>query len=326
MDWPVMARQLAALQQAGVDMSVLLPQVGQVARTVQQAVAANATRIRAAGTDRWADLLQRTMPQGLVRDAILASPTWPDMAATMGRLDERGVDVAGFLTTAHTQGIGVDQTIATLLTQQPAPTTPVVPAPAAPAPVPAARTAPAPVVATGPLAEPGPPVSADALCSYGPLTEGLAVPNDLDLADRATALGQLNVDPAANSRLVSLMNTHLGEREAGLLVGARSWPLHAARMATIARGPDGEPGLRDRLKALTDNPTWQQGPASELAGRLVGATLNALTAPPGTPVPDRPHVSATAARSRSTTTTTPAPGQTAPAEPATPARRQGRSR
>ncbi|WP_331732932.1 hypothetical protein OG592_42730 (plasmid) [Streptomyces avidinii] len=42
---------------------------------------ANAARTKAEGTDRWADLLKSTMSEGLVRDAILASPAWPDIAA-----------------------------------------------------------------------------------------------------------------------------------------------------------------------------------------------------------------------------------------------------
>ncbi|MGW7103260.1 hypothetical protein [Streptomyces sp. NPDC054838] len=67
-------------------------------------------------------------------------------------------------------------------------------------------------------------------------------------------------------------------------------------MADVARGPEGEQWLRDRLKAgLTDRTARQQGPPGELAG----------------------GVSATAARSRSTETPTGgAPGQAAPAEPA----------
>ncbi|MFE1788051.1 hypothetical protein ACFW7J_06575, partial [Streptomyces sp. NPDC059525] len=78
---------------------------------------ANQTRIQAAGNDRWADLLKATMPGGLVRDAILSSPAWPDMAAKMALLDRQGVDVAAFLTAAHGQGTGVDQAVAALLAQ-----------------------------------------------------------------------------------------------------------------------------------------------------------------------------------------------------------------
>ncbi|MFD3682758.1 hypothetical protein ACFWR5_39015, partial [Streptomyces sp. NPDC058613] len=82
-DWPVMARQLVGLQQAGVDLGTFLPQMGRVTAGVHQAVVANAARTKAEGTDRWADLLKATMPGGLVCDAILASPAWPDIAAAM---------------------------------------------------------------------------------------------------------------------------------------------------------------------------------------------------------------------------------------------------
>ncbi|MFE2322752.1 hypothetical protein ACFXD5_02255 [Streptomyces sp. NPDC059385] len=98
-------------------------------------------------------------------------------------------------------------------------------------------------------------------------------------------------------------------------------------MAGVARGPEGEQGLRDRLKAgLGDITAWEQGPPGELGGRMVGQVLRALTAPPGAPVPDGPRASASAARSRSTTTPTgAAPGRPAPAEPAVPAHRQAAS-
>ncbi|MBK3554877.1 hypothetical protein JHN51_34870, partial [Streptomyces sp. MBT61] len=92
-DWPLMARHLTSLQQACVDLGVFLPNLGRMASAVEQAVARNTARTRAEGTDRWADLLRRTMPEGLVRDAILASPAWPDLASQMGHLHDQGVDV-----------------------------------------------------------------------------------------------------------------------------------------------------------------------------------------------------------------------------------------
>ncbi|MFJ6513443.1 hypothetical protein ACIQMO_16945 [Streptomyces sp. NPDC091406] len=84
-DWPLMARHLASLLQAGVDLTTFLPNLGSMASGVEQAVARNTACIRAEGTDRWADLLRRTMPEGLVRDAILAprpGPTSPPRWAT----------------------------------------------------------------------------------------------------------------------------------------------------------------------------------------------------------------------------------------------------
>lgn len=65
-------------------------------------------------------------------------------------------------------------------------------------------------------------------------------------------------------------------RRTATLSGSRAWPLLAARMAGVARGPEGEHGLCGRLKAgLMDNGAWEQGPPGELAGRMVGATLRA---------------------------------------------------
>ncbi|MFD3679081.1 hypothetical protein [Streptomyces sp. NPDC058613] len=88
-DWPVMARQLVGLQQAGVDLGVFPPLMGRTTATGHQAVAANTTHMWAEGTGRWAGLLKSTMPEGLVRDAILASPARPDIAAATGHLDAR---------------------------------------------------------------------------------------------------------------------------------------------------------------------------------------------------------------------------------------------
>ncbi|MEU8502227.1 hypothetical protein AB0C86_36765 [Streptomyces lavendulae] len=58
-DWPAMAGQMGGLQEAGVDLTSILPQLSQAAKTVYQAVEANQARIQAAGTDRWAELALR---------------------------------------------------------------------------------------------------------------------------------------------------------------------------------------------------------------------------------------------------------------------------
>ncbi|MFF4424733.1 hypothetical protein ACFY04_28835 [Streptomyces sp. NPDC001549] len=79
------------------------------------------------------------MPEGLVRDAILSSPAWPDIAAAMGRLDARGIDVSRILVDAHVAGAGVDQAVAVVAAVT---TAAAAQAPAA-APAPAAATAPA---------------------------------------------------------------------------------------------------------------------------------------------------------------------------------------
>lgn len=140
-DWPVMARQLVGLQQAGVDLGTFLPQMGRMTAGVHQAVMANAARTKAEGTDRWADLLTATMPAGLVRDAILASPAWPDIAAAMGRLDDKGIDVARILLDAHAAGAGVDQAVAAVTTAAATKAPTPASAPAAKAPTPTATPA-----------------------------------------------------------------------------------------------------------------------------------------------------------------------------------------
>ncbi|MFJ9080671.1 hypothetical protein ACIRO3_36360 [Streptomyces sp. NPDC102278] len=369
-DWPVMARQLVGLQQAGVDLATFLPQMGRMTAAVHQAVVANAARTKAEGTERWADLLKATMPEGLVRDAILASPAWPDIAAAMGQLDARGIDVARILLDAHAAGAGVDQAVAAVTTaaaaKAPAPT--AAPAPAAtpapapappgavaspargsrmvgsgdpwaapaagrvPPPAPAPGTAPAPAPTPAPAAAPvreaadpwAPPASTDAKRSWGPLTEGLAVPRDLDLGDRTKALEQLGVNRLAHAAIVGVVKDVLPETQAGLLVGSRQWPLLAHRMDQI-RDQGGTGLLAAHLARLKADATWKDGPSSTTVGRLVDATLHSLTTPPSAPPApaSRVRVSPTAARSRSTTTpAAAAPGQQAPTEAAVPAHRQ----
>ncbi|OKJ18876.1 hypothetical protein AMK23_35245 [Streptomyces sp. CB02130] len=359
-DWPLMARHLASLQQAGVDLTTFLPNLGHMASAVEQAVARNTARIQTEGTDRWADLLRRTMPEGLVRDAILSSPAWPDLASKMGSLHDQGVDVARILTDAHAAGRGVDQAIAaataTAPTSPQAPPPPPSPTAPTPPPAPAVRpapvttTAPAPAVRTAPAvrptpapdskpdpwaARPVPPVSTDAKRAWGPLTEGLKIPRDLDLADRARALDQLGISTGAHRLLVSRVNEALPERDAALLVSSRLWPLLAHRMHTMTQA--GEPLTAHLARLTPDTAAWRTGPPADTAKSLLLAAHHALTTPLDAPLPTGPRVSTSAARSRSTTGphTAAAPGrQPAPAEPAAPAHhrqtapapRQGRGR
>ncbi|MFJ3728845.1 hypothetical protein ACIPYQ_40665 [Streptomyces sp. NPDC090045] len=219
---------------------------------------------------------------------------------------------------------------------------PAGPAPAAPAAAPATG-APAAMQRAGeaadpwaaPVPAPAPaPASTDAKRAWGPLTEGLTVPRDLDLGNRPRALKQLKVQPAAHSQMVAMVREVLPEREAGLLIGSRQWPLLAARMQQLGER-DGTDTVAQHLNRLTSETSWQEATGTALVGRLVDATLASLTTPPGAPAAARPRVSAAAARSRSTTTLTgAAPGRPAPAEPAVsayrrqaaPTRRQGRGR
>ncbi|MEW1926424.1 hypothetical protein [Streptomyces sp. NPDC088360] len=285
-DWPQMARQLAGLQQAGVDLGDLLPRVGEMAVGVRDAVLANRRTVEAAGTEEWATLLRQTMPAGPVREAILASPGWPEIAATMSQLQERDVDVRKVLVAAHAEGVGVDQAVARVLD--------------------AAATE---------------PVSQDALRSYGPLTEGLDIPRNLDLSDREGTLAKLAVGPATNARYVRWVGEALGSEraaEAAQVVRHRQWPFLAARMAAME--DSGAPDVAAHLGRLTADTAWAQGPREQLGERLVMATHKALTAPAGEAVGGAERrVSAAAARAQSVTVG-PTAGQAksgAPAEAAT---------
>ncbi|MER8268076.1 hypothetical protein ABT007_28210 [Streptomyces griseus] len=305
-DWPVTARRLVSLSRAGVDLTQFLPNLATMAAGVERAVATNTapTKTEGNGTDRWADhLLRTTLPDSLVRDAILASPTWPDIAATMSRLHDQGIDVTRILTDAHTAGLRIDQAIAAAIT----PTT-----------APAAAAAPAPAAAVAvPLV---PEVSADARNLWGPLTEGLNIPRDLDLGDRARALEQLGVTPPAHRTLVSQVNEALPQRDAALLVSSRQWPVLAHRMHHMAE--DGAPLAAHLARIAPGTASWRTGPPSETTARLLLAAHHALTTPLDQPLPTGPRVSTTAARSRSTTPDTATPKQPAPTEPAAPAHRR----
>ncbi|MFE4514621.1 hypothetical protein ACFRMQ_10590 [Kitasatospora sp. NPDC056783] len=244
-DWPVMARQLVALRRSGVDLEEFLPRLGDIAVSVRNAVLAGSARLTDERTREWAELLRAGMPAGPVREAILASPLWPEIAATMRELLERGVDVRRLLAAAYAEGVGVDQAVGRGSD--------------------AARRS-----AGGP--------SRDSLRSYGPLTVGLDLPRDLDLGDRRRALAQLGVSRVENDRFVRWVQEALPgrEREAALLVTSRQWPLLAARMARMQ--DDGEP-VRDHLARLTRDRGWESGPASSLVPRLVRAATEALRRP-----------------------------------------------
>jgi hypothetical protein len=260
-DWPQLAQQLMALKSAGVDLETMLPRVGEIAVTVRDQVAANAERVAREGTEEWAKALRETMPAGPVREAILSAEAWPEMAATMARLDERGVDVRAILAAANEEGIGVDRAVANVLAAAEVPTT-----------------------------------SRDAKLSYGPLTTGLDIPKDLDLGDRARALRQLAISPSENQRFARMMGEALPDREVGLLVAARQWPLVAARMADMESR--GEP-VAEHLAGLSKDTSWQEGPGSQLGRRLVQAANDALRKPVGAPAGPGSRVSTAAARSTS---------------------------
>ncbi|MFB7740379.1 hypothetical protein ACFC08_40030 [Streptomyces sp. NPDC056112] len=264
-DWPQMAQQLVALRRAGVDLGDFLPRVGGIAVTVRDAAAENAARVDREGTGEWERMLRETLPAGPVREAILSSPTWPDIAATMARLDERGVDVRQVLAAAHNEGVGVDQAVARVL-----------------------------------AADAAPAASRDAVLSYGPLTTGLDLPKDLDLSDRARALRQLAISPAENERYGRwVMEAMPGrEREATLLLSNRQWPLVAARMAQMET--EGKP-VREHLTRLMADTSWEKGPTPQLGSRLVEATNDALRRPLGEAAASRANVNTTAARAQSAT-------------------------
>ncbi|MEW2417505.1 hypothetical protein AB0953_27810 [Streptomyces sp. NPDC046866] len=283
-DWPQLAQQLMALKHAGVDLEQLLPRVGEIAVTVRDAVAANLERVAREGTGEWERMLRETLPAGPVREAILSSPAWPDIAATMAQLDECGVDVRQILTSAHDEGLGVDQAVGKVLAAGEAPTT-----------------------------------SRFVLLSYGPMTTGLDIPRDLDLSDREKALRQLAIWPQENARYMRMVREAMPgrEREADLMFAARQWPLVAARMAKMES--EGR-SVEDRLAGLMQDTSWQQGPGSQLGSRLVQATTDVLRRPPGAAMTGAgPMVSRAAARAQSSTvgpTRAQAAKQSAPAESA----------
>lgn len=300
-DWPQLAQQMMALKAAGVDLEQLLPRVGEIAVTVRDQVAANEARVAKEGTGEWERMLRETLPAGPVREAILSSPTWPDIAATMARLDERGVDVRQILASAHDEGLGVDQAVAKVLASE------------------------------------APMTSRDAMLSYGPMTTGLDLPKDLDLSDRAKALRQLSIGPLENEYFVRMVRAAMPgrDREVDLMVTAKQWPLVAARMAKM---DDASLPVKAHLAGLMRDTSWEQGPSSQLGSRLLQATNDVLRRPPGAPAEgaSRVGVNTTAARSQSTTvspTRAQASRGSAPAEPgvaahreAGPAAKQGKTR
>ncbi|MGW3253501.1 hypothetical protein ACWDCX_23445 [Streptomyces fungicidicus] len=262
-DWPQIAQQLMALKRAGVDLETMLPRVGEITVTVRDQVAANAEKVKREGTGEWAKVLRETLPAGPVREAILSSPAWPEMARTMATLGDRGVDGRAILASAHEEGVVVGQAVAKVLRAAEVPTT-----------------------------------SQDATLSYGPLTVGLDIPKDLVLRDRERALRQLSISPSENQRFGRMVREAMPgvEREADLLVSARQWPLVVARMADMES--KGQP-VAEHLARLSKDTSWQEGPRSQVGRRLIQAVNDALRKPVGTPAGPGPKVSTAAARSTS---------------------------
>ncbi|MFF5338494.1 hypothetical protein [Streptomyces sp. NPDC013181] len=263
-DWPQLAQQLIALRDAGVDLETMLPRVGEITVTVRDAVAPNAERIAREGTDPWAAMLRETMPAGSVREVILASPAWPEMAAKMASLDKRGVDVRRVLAATYEEGVGVDQAVSKVLSTTSMPTT-----------------------------------SRDAKLSYGPLTIGLDIPPNLELGNRAYALHhQLAITPSENQRYVRMVRAAMPglEREADLLVADRHWPLLAARIERMER--DGQP-VAVHLERLGRDSRWREGSPSRMGERLVRSASDALTTRLGSETVPRVAVNTTAARATS---------------------------
>ncbi len=285
-DWPQMAQQLVALRRAGVDLEEFLPRVAGIAVQVRNAVEQNMQRIASEGNDEWAKLLRETMPAGPVREAILASPAWPQMAGQMQQLDARGVDVGQMLTAAHEAGLGVDQAVARVLDS-------------------ASAKASAPAL------------SRDVRRSYGPLTEGLDVPGNVDLSDRRKALAQLGVSPNENFRYVREVRQALEghDRAAELLESHPKWPYLAARMSRMEGAGQ---SVAQHLQRLKEG-RWKEGPAGQLATRLLVATTEALRTP--LEKSGGPPVSTAAARAASPGGPTSAAKSSASAEPAAAAHR-----
>ncbi|QHC33891.1 hypothetical protein [Streptomyces sp. HF10] len=277
-DWPQLAQQLMALKAAGVDLETMLPRVGEITVDVRDQVAANAEKVKREGTEEWAKALRETLPAGPVREAILSSPAWPEMARTMATMNERGVDVRALLAAANEEGVGVDQAVAKVLAAGEAPTT-----------------------------------SRDAKLSYGPLTTGLDIPKDLDLGDRERALRQLSIAPSENAKFTRMVREALpgAEREADLLVTSRQWPLIAARMADMES--KSQP-VAEYLTRLSKDTSWQEGPQSQMGRRLVQAANDALRKPVGAP-PGESRVKVNTAAARSTS---PSVGPTKAAKAAAP--------
>ncbi|MFF6903407.1 hypothetical protein [Streptomyces hydrogenans] len=257
-DWPLMAQQLMGLKNAGVSLDEFLPKLGEVAVMVQEAVAPTL----AAGPD-WVGVVRQSLPAGPAREAILSSPSWHDMTASMARLEARGVDVGKVLAQAHDMAIGATRGI---------------------------------------MASGGAPVaSRGALLSYGPMTEGLDLPTDLALENRERALVQLAISSHENARYARMLRDALPGhgREVDLALTSKQWPLVAARMAKME---DEKKPLAEHLAGLAKDLSWETGPPGQIGSRLVQATNHVLRHAPGAAPPVvRPRVSMTAATAQSTT-------------------------
>lgn len=104
----------------------------------------------------------------------------------------------------------------------------------------------------------------------------LNVPRDLALGDRAKVLEQLGVNRPAHAAVVGVVKDVLPESQVGLLVGARRWPLFAARMDRI-RDQGGPARLGAHLARLHADTALRPGTARVRVSRAAARSTTTRT-------------------------------------------------
>ncbi|MFD9519621.1 hypothetical protein [Streptomyces sp. NPDC059979] len=68
-----------------------------------------------------------------------------------------------------------------------------------------------------------------------------------------------------HSQMVAVVREVLPEREAGLLIGSRQWPLLPARIQQVGES-DGIHTVAQHLNRLTTDTSWQEASGAALVG------------------------------------------------------------
>jgi hypothetical protein len=275
--WPQIAADLAVLDRAGVDVRELL---ADASRTADR-IAASLTPRPQSTQEFYAQMVRDNVPDARVRDPLLNSEQWPQIAEQMRQLHAAGVDMPQLLDAASRTGVALHTTL-----QQ-------------------AWERTANRAAT--LSAENSPERTSRATVTNPRGRGR---EDSALRTRASSLRELGLSNQESQLYVRMVrDTIHNEHHAGMLVVSRQWPQIAAKMRDLeARGID----PATRLARLPQEIARRAATGQRVD--IAAAAADALSKP----APATASTSTKTAAATSTSTTTPAPAPAAAPSPPTP--------
>ncbi|MEV6672858.1 hypothetical protein [Streptomyces sp. NPDC051162] len=216
--WPQIAADLHQLEQAGVNVRDLL---SDASRTADRVAASLMPPQPVTTAERYAAVVREHVPNEQVREALLGSAQWPQIAEHMQQMEAAGINVPEVLAQANQSGAALTTALQTAYAQT-AQRAAALSAENSPAPQPQ-RPGTAPVAAAARAER-----LADMPAPRGGRRESGG------LANRAADLKALGISKVENQRLVRMIrDTVQNEHHAGLIVVSSQWPQIAAQMRDL---------------------------------------------------------------------------------------------